>query len=37
MRVSQNWGYLLGILIIRAIVFRGSTLGFPYSGKVPYI
>ena len=30
-------GTLLGIPIIRTIVFLGSIFGFPYSGKLPYL
>ena len=34
--VSQNWGYLVVIPIIRSTNTFGSILGSPYLGKMPY-
>ena len=36
MGVPKIRGTILGVPIIRAIVFGGSILGFPYLGKLPY-
>ena len=33
MRVSQNWGYLLGVPVIRTIVYLGLCLGPPILGN----
>ena len=34
-RVSQNWGTILKVPIIRTRIFLGSILGFPCFGKLP--
>ena len=34
--VPKIRGALLGVPIVRIIVFGGSILGYPYFGKIPY-
>ena len=37
MRVSENLGHLLGVLLIRESYYLGSILGVPYSRELPNI